>query len=620
LSKLINPNKKLFFQVLIIFLITLYGIISVKINSKQLSLIDGDEYYYQRGGIEILKDSSNIHQFHDHPPFSMWFGALPSYFGNKGKLSANVDDLGANHLFRKPHIYLYIFTGIILATMLFLYESFIASILFSIFYWLAPNLKANASLHITDTDFLCFLGLSSLLLYFISTNKLSKWSTSVSCLSGLLWGLSLGCKISSALFIPFYMFYLLYYSPRDKKIINFSVIALFGTIGMLIAYRFDFKFLSYFMESIDFVRSYNKKGIISFLFGTYSYHGQFFFFPLLFLFKTPITWLIFLSITFFLYIKKYNQYSKIAQLYFFPAIIIAVIMFNSSLHIGYRHFLYIDFSLMIGSIILVASYLKDKQNTRLSFIAIAVLLICSLATDFYTLKKDLYLSYFNILTPRPTRNFCNSNNDWAQSLTKTLSDQYPNFLETKKISGLDLLVGQEKNLKLRAGASDLCGIHSNYFDMYLLAFTPVSVAGGFEFFSITNTQLYDSIERLPYIENPLNKSSIDLLSVNLDKNLHTCPEGKKREIKEKKLFTDLATKKAVVNISNDKKYILFVESARALKVKYDSSEFVFTNRNDIIKKWDILKPNQRMEIEIDADPSLRKQDFKISILWSDCSN
>lgn len=589
-------------------------------NSKQLSLIDGDEYYYQRGGTEILQDSSNIHKFHDHPPFSMWFGSLPSHHWHNGKLSSNVDQLETNYLFRKPHVYLYIFTGITIAILLFLYESSIASLLFSIFYWFAPNLKAIASLHSTDTDFLCFLGLSSLFLYFISTNKLSKWTTSISCLSGLLWGLSLGSKISAALFIPFYMLYLLYYSPRDKKLVNFLALCLFGTIGMLIAYRFDFRFLTFFKESIEFVTSYNKKGIVSFLFGNYSKHGQFFFFPLLFIFKTPIVWLVFLGSALFLYIKKYNQYTKIAQLFFLPALVVSLIMFNSSLHIGYRHFLYIYFCLMLGSIILIARYFKDKQSIRFTFISISILLICNFVTDFYTLKKDLYLSYFNFLTPNHTRNFCNSNNDWGQSLTKTLNNLYPYFLETKNLSGLDLLVGQEKNLKLVAGASDLCGIYSNYFDMYLLAFTPASIAGGFEFFNITNTQLYDAIERTPYIEDPLNKESIDLLSLKLDENLHSCQGGKKREIKEKRLFKNYGSTRELISLSDDKKFVLFGESSRALKVKYGTSELVFVNRKDIIKKWDILQSNQKMEIEIEADPTLKNEDYKISILWSDCSN
>lgn len=163
---------------------------------------------------------------------------------------------------------------------------------------------------------------------------------------------------------------------------------------------------------------HNKAGHVSFFLGEWRRHGWWYFFPVIFLLKTPIPFLLFYGLGGVFLIRIFlakRDWQEIAPL-LFAALILAASM-TSSINVGVRHILAVY---LLGSI--VAGYCATKlwHAWRYRVIArLAVLAGCFSMAASSALAHPDYLAYFNwFASDHPERIAVDSDLDWGQDLAR----------------------------------------------------------------------------------------------------------------------------------------------------------------------------------------------------------
>jgi len=162
----------------------------------------------------------------------------------------------------------------------------------------------------------------------------------------------------------------------------------------------------------------NKAGQVSFFLGEWRRHGWWYFFPIMFLVKTPIPFLLLCLIGSVHLLRSFRrelEWQKIAPVVF--AFVILALSMTSHINIGLRHILAIFplLSIVSGCAALeLWNAMKRPVVSRFGVVAISGWLVTSSA-----LAHPDYLAYFNFLsTDQPERIEVDSDLDWGQDLAR----------------------------------------------------------------------------------------------------------------------------------------------------------------------------------------------------------
>ncbi|MFC2048926.1 ArnT family glycosyltransferase [Elusimicrobiota bacterium] len=164
-----------------------------------------------------------------------------------------------------------------------------------------------------------------------------------------------------------------------------------------------------FMRSFVTLIVHNMRGHSSFFAGNYSVFGWWYFFPTVFLLKTPLITIVMLMEMIYAKFRKISL-NKDEKMILMFIILYMIVSMNSSINIGQRHLLpiYPLIFILMGS-------LSDRIIKK-KFLRIAIPVLYILSTQIYF---PHYLSFFNILTGGSSQGYrylADSNLDWGQDL------------------------------------------------------------------------------------------------------------------------------------------------------------------------------------------------------------
>jgi len=337
-----------------------------------------------------------------------------------------------------------------------------AGLLALIFYVFSPNILAHSRLITSDLAITFFW----LLNFFVLQRYLAKPTGKNLIFFSIVTGLTLLTKFSALLIIPIIIIILLLRFRRDSQTFSLQQFLLtifslfvFGIFIIWAGYGFELirikddpyiihnlgtaaAHLPFFNLPIPFyhywvglikVFSHSAYGQDTFLFGQYALQGWWYYFPLAFLLKTPLT-TIFLALTvkiaglkWWLKNRKAKQIPFFYYLLIIPPLLYFVYTLLSNLNLGLRHLLIIfPFIFILISQVINWPFLKKKAGQ--------VLLIALIAFYLYSSINIFphYLAYFNEAVGGPIQGpnyLLDSNLDWGQDY-KTLRT----YLDEKNIT------------------------------------------------------------------------------------------------------------------------------------------------------------------------------------------
>src|ERR1700675_31595 len=160
----------------------------------------------------------------------------------------------------------------------------------------------------------------------------------------------------------------------------------------------------------------NKAGQVSFFLGEWRRQGWWYFFPVMFLVKTPVAFLLFSLIGSVFLLRAFKpdrDWRRIAPIVF--ALVILALSMSSHIDVGSRHILaiYPLLSIVIGAF---AWELWNSTRRPMVYRSAVLVGLASLAISSVLAHPD-YLAYFNFLaSDRPQRIAVDSDLDWGPDL------------------------------------------------------------------------------------------------------------------------------------------------------------------------------------------------------------
>jgi hypothetical protein len=331
-----------------------------------------------------------------------------------------------------------------------------------------PSILGHAGLATTD---IAVTSLSLSALYaFILWLELPNFRHSI--IFGLTFGLSAIAKFSSLLFLPIsalaILFIKFFSEKRNKCKLNYQsltdqskpillsliIIALVLFVVIWSGYRFSISSLTTpelrphktidrilgekgklkdfayfisessifpfkeFFRGIQMLKAHNDRGHESYLLGAYSTQGWWYFFPIVFFIKTPLSFLLFVAIGSIALTSKFIRTRK-WQFFvpFISAITIMLSVLPANINLGIRHILVV-YPLLAIVAGYGATFLLNFQKQRLAGRILFVIFISwyIFSTSF---SHPDYIAYFNELadsSPEKIRN--DSDLDWGQDLKR----------------------------------------------------------------------------------------------------------------------------------------------------------------------------------------------------------
>lgn len=311
---------------------------------------------------------------------------------------------------------------------------------------LDPNILAHGSLATNDLGLACF---STLSLYtFWRWLQLPNWKRAL--VATLALGLAEASKFSAIYLIPALGLTALvhwFMTPREERrprnllkltgwialiifVMLITVWAIYGfKMGNLRGSGFQIPASAYINELRAMMKRI-EQGNPTFLLGSYSQEGWWYYFPLAFAVKTPLPTLIMIFAS-FAFAWKTKALTKSLPLLIPVAIYFAISMIVT-LNIGYRHLLPV-----LPLLFIFAGQMAEirwKASSKLAW-ALSVLLVW-LAVGTWSISPD-YLAYFNETAGGPEggkRFLVDSNLDWGQDLIGLREYMKREGIETVKLS------------------------------------------------------------------------------------------------------------------------------------------------------------------------------------------
>lgn len=395
--------------------------LSYYISSIPLLFVDLDERYFTYGD-EVVRDLK-------------FLGAV-DYFRGQGILSseANKNDR------------LLIASRLMIAVLSLLLGYYIyrfsyelygenSGILSLILFSFCPNILAFSGITVPDMPLTVFTFIA---VYYYWLSIKNNCNRNI-LLAGLFMGLAFLSKFPAFLLLPIYLVIVIIYWLKTKKnlALHTAVIICIALFVFLAGYLFD---LTPLFQGNDYRLSQLEYGQATFLNGKYSNHAWWYYFPLTFLYKTPLPLILLFLITIAVYIRNRRQV-ELEYIFLLLPIITVILSFSLSNYSGALRYLlpiYPFMFVMIGCLISdaapigseagslfklrsgcadtpAATWLFDSKNV--SSILIAALLLWYIASSIF-IAPD-YLAYFNEIAGGPSRGYrhlVDANLDWGQDL------------------------------------------------------------------------------------------------------------------------------------------------------------------------------------------------------------
>lgn len=287
-----------------------------------------------------------------------------------------------------------------------------------------PNLSAHGRLVTTDIG----AALSYLLVGLALWNWLASPSRRGLLLLSLATGVACLFKHSGLLLVPCGLGCLLWGARRSHWSVRRSV----GTALMFLSVMFLVIWLGYGFETVDPIGrrffplasylhgvarqwTHARAGQPSYLLGEFSAGGWWYFYPAIFLMKTPVATLLLLLIGAWCLLRDRSQWRVTIPLLLPAAVLLAALIFVGRAAVGYRHLLP---ALPLLLICLGGAAIRTLAcHGRVGRAIIAVSMVWLLAVHVFIWPH--YLAYFNELVGGPANgHLCavDSNLDWGQDL------------------------------------------------------------------------------------------------------------------------------------------------------------------------------------------------------------
>jgi hypothetical protein len=244
-------------------------------------------------------------------------------------------------------------------------------------------------------------------------------------LTGLAAGLALASKSSAAIVAPIFLLVVLIHLPRDGHSLSIprrllALVAMAGVACVVVWAAFGFEVgpigegglplpAPTFIRGLPGVWQRVARGTPTFLFGRISDTGWWYYFPLVFLLKTPVSTLVLLGCGLFVAARRWREQA----LWWGPWVLYFVVASSSTLQIGYRYIL----PVLFFALPLAAEGAVSLLRRRTTRVFLALLLVWG-AVDALHIYPD-HLSYVNALGGGPNngwRIFADMNVDWGQDL------------------------------------------------------------------------------------------------------------------------------------------------------------------------------------------------------------
>lgn len=268
-----------------------------------------------------------------------------------------------------------------------------------------PNMLAFSGIITPDMPLTVFSFIA--IYYFWSHLKTPNYKTALS--AGITLGLALSSKFNALLLIPFELFVYVVYLLKEKKKATSHIFMIIGGAVFLFLLSYQFNILP-FIQGNEHRLMQAGAGFSAFFYGEHSVHGWWYFYPLVFLLKTPVALLVLFAVATVLYIKYCSENWFNALFLFVPIISLFAIFMSSGIATGVRYLLpaYPFIFVIIGGL---TNYGKKVRN--LLYIMAVWYVIASL------LIAPHYLAYFNELIGGSGNGYkylVDSNLDWGQEL------------------------------------------------------------------------------------------------------------------------------------------------------------------------------------------------------------
>jgi len=287
------------------------------------------------------------------------------------------------------------------------------SAILSLFLWaFSPTLLANATLVTTDTSFAVFF-----FCFFFCWYRFEKeWTERArricwGILASIFLGLAFGSKYLAISILPIGLLLaghgVLQHEKR-RYCLSLALIASGAFIVLALVFRFGE--LPIFWRGLTTIARQTQERRATFLLGQYSSTGWWYYFPFLFLTKTPLPQLVFLFWGVFNVLRKKN----LEAFLWIPPFLYLLMACFSKVQIGQRHILAIYPFLFV----LAGGAVQNWRQWTKGTIGVFSLLLAWQIWTTCSCYPDL-LAYFNELTGGPDKAYLvasDSNVDWGQDL------------------------------------------------------------------------------------------------------------------------------------------------------------------------------------------------------------
>ena len=428
-------------------------------SSSYLNSVTGDEFAHFPAGLFYWK-TGNFEVYCQNPPLIKLIASFPLLFSdsNLPKRFMGRWGLGKGFMILNKDIYHLLFvrgrTMILLLTilmtwLLFIFASDIFGVraaIFSVFLLtFSPNIMAYSYLITTDIG----ASFGILLALYVLWKYLHHSSYKMAVLCGIAFGIAQLTKFSSLILLPAFPILIGLYEVSEEKKIKVTkilsgmiIILLVGVLVINTGYLFhgaftpmhDYSFHSHGFKAmqsfcpewlpVPLPKDYmigldrqkfesDERPVKAYLFGRLSSKGWWYYYPVAFLFKTPIPILvIFLWVIWLNIIRVVNGKKDFFFIYIMTFIAIYFFFFSISvINLGIRYLLPI-----YPLILLLSGYLFEKLNHK-KIISIAVLSIWLIMN--MVMIYPHHLSFYNECAGGPDNGYrflADSNIDWGQDL------------------------------------------------------------------------------------------------------------------------------------------------------------------------------------------------------------
>jgi 4-amino-4-deoxy-L-arabinose transferase-like glycosyltransferase len=268
-----------------------------------------------------------------------------------------------------------------------------------------PNMIAYSGLILSDMPF-CALAFISC--YYFRHFLLENTPKSA-VIAGIVTGLALTTKLNAILLIPFFLLIFLVHHFCVKRGSTTRMMLIIGLAILVLFFCYGFNITPY-LQGFQYRMLQLDTGFKAFFHGSYSIDGWWYYYPVLFLTKSPLPVLIttFAGVCCYLARGREKWFDTVCLL--FPAILLMLLFSTSKIAAGIRYILPVYPFLFVMAGILVQYRDKiDKALYLLAFWYVGMTLFIA----------PHYLSYFNEVLGGPDqayRYFVDSNLDWGQDL------------------------------------------------------------------------------------------------------------------------------------------------------------------------------------------------------------